>query len=122
MTAEHRECAPLAVGGAAGMPPDEHHEDGDQGQRDRDEHPADPVDNGYLREDDDRYDHREHKLGQEPSEVAVEGVDPAGDQGRELARRCSRVRRPVQTARSSTAERSCALTRAALRSAAVSWT
>ncbi len=64
---------------------DERHEQRDQRDRDGDDRRRDPVVPEHDHEHDDRHDHGEEQLRQVQREVAVERVDPAGGEDRQLA-------------------------------------
>ncbi len=66
---------------------DQRHEDRDERQAHRDQYRTDPVRPGHDRDHRDRDDDGEEELGQVAREIAVEGVDPCGEQDAELARR-----------------------------------
>ena len=65
---------------------DERHEERDQGKADRDQDGADPVRSRHHADDRDGHDDGQEQLGQVAREVAVECVDPGGQEHAELTR------------------------------------
>ena len=95
MVPEVGERAPLAPGGPLGVQPDQHHEEWDQRHRQPDDQAGHPVREqdapGHHRRDDGR----DQQGGQVAAEVALQTVESAGRERRDLA-----AARQVRPARS----------------------